>query len=192
VLAPKSKADLAFVLHALNYLSDTGRAVIVCFPGIFYRSGAEQQIRQYLVEGNFVEAVINIAPNLFFSTSIAVTILVLSKNKTGHDTLFIDASQLFKRQGKNNILLDEHIDQIVQAFTTYADIAHFAKSVAKEAIAANNYNLSVNAYVDTIPPQAGIDIDQIEAQIATEKQYRRATEDELDAFVIDLKKQMET
>jgi len=190
ILAPKSKADLAFVLHALNHLSDKGRAAIVCFPGVFYRSGAEQQIRQYLVDGNFVEAVINIAPNLFFSTAIGVTILILSKNKPDTNTLFIDASHLFRKDGRNNILDEEHINQIVQAIAAKSDIARFAESVPNQAIAANHYNLSVSAYVDTACPQEEIDIDQIEAQIAIEKQKRRATEDELDVFVADLKKHM--
>ncbi|HHE2832059.1 TPA: N-6 DNA methylase, partial [Escherichia coli] len=98
VLAPKSKADFAFVLHALNYLSAKGRAAIVCFPGIFYRGGAEQKIRQYLVDNNYVETVISLAPNLFFGTTIAVNILVLSKHKTDTKVQFIDASELFKKE----------------------------------------------------------------------------------------------
>jgi len=191
VLAPKSRADLAFVLHALDSLSEKGRAAIVCFPGIFYRGGAEKKIRQYLIDKNYVEAVIALPQNLFFSTTIAVTVLVLSKHKPDRSTQFIDASHLFKKDGKNNILTDDHINQIVQAFAAKSDISHFAKSVANETIAANNYNLSVSAYVDTASPREEIDIDQIEAQIATEKLKRRQQEDELDAFVADLKKQME-
>lgn len=101
VLAPKSKADFAFVLHALNYLSSKGRAAIVCFPGVFYRGGAEQKIRQYLVDNNYVETVISLAPNLFFGTTIAVTILVLSKSKTDTNTQFIDASGLFKKRNQH-------------------------------------------------------------------------------------------
>jgi type I restriction enzyme M protein len=110
VLAPKSKADFAFVLHALSYLSSKGRAAIVCFPGIFYRGGAEQKIRQYLVDNNYVETVISLAPNLFFGTTIAVNILVLSKHKTDTTTQFIDASGLFKKETNNNVLLDAHIE----------------------------------------------------------------------------------
>jgi type I restriction enzyme M protein len=109
VLAPKSKADFAFVLHALSYLSSKGRAAIVCFPGIFYRGGAEQKIRQYLVDNNYVETVISLAPNLFFGTTIAVTILVLSKHKTDTTTQFIDASGLFKKETNTNLLTDEQI-----------------------------------------------------------------------------------
>ena len=112
VLAPNSRADLAFVMHALNYLSAKGRAAIVCFPGVFYRGGAEQKIRQYLVDNNYVETVIALAPNLFFGTSIAVNILVLAKHKTDNKTQFIDATELFEKATNTNILLDEHIEEI--------------------------------------------------------------------------------
>ena len=126
VLAPKSKADFAFVLHALSYLSSRGRAAIVCFPGIFYRGGAEQKIRKYLVDNNFVEAVISLAPNLFFGTSIAVNILVLSKHKTETKTQFIDASgeDYFKKETNNNILTEEHINAILELFANKKDIDH--------------------------------------------------------------------
>jgi len=116
ILAPKSKADFAFVLHALNYLSGRGRAAIVCFPGIFYRGGAEQKIRKYLVDHHYIETVIALAPNLFYGTSIAVNILVLSKNRQGNTIQFIDASTLFKKETNNNILTDAHIDEILQLF----------------------------------------------------------------------------
>lgn len=147
-LAPKSKADFAFVLHALSYLSSKGRAAIVCFPGIFYRGGAEQKIRQYLVGNNFVETVISLAPNLFFGTTIAVNILVLSKHKTDTNTQFIDASGLFKKETNNNILTEDHIEQIMQTFDSKVDTEHFAKSVSVETIAGNDYNLSVSSYVE--------------------------------------------
>jgi type I restriction enzyme M protein len=131
VLAPKSKADFAFVLHCLSYLSPKGRAAIVCFPGIFYRSGAEAKIRKYLVDGNYVESVISLAPNLFFGTSISVNILVLSKHKTDNKTQFIDASNLYKKQTNNNVLtyegVDNHLDQIMKVFDSKENIEHFAK-----------------------------------------------------------------
>jgi type I restriction enzyme M protein len=143
VLAPKSKADFAFVLHALSYLSSKGRAAIVCFPGIFYRSGAEKKIRQYLVDNNYVETVISLAPNLFFGTSIAVNILVLSKHKTDTKTQFIDASgeDYFKKATNTNILTDDHIEQIMQTFDSKEKVEHFAESVDHDKIAANDYNL---------------------------------------------------
>jgi type I restriction enzyme M protein len=165
VLAPKSKADFAFVLHALYYLSAKGRAAIVCFPGIFYRGGAEQKIRQYLVDNNYVETVIALAPNLFFGTTIAVTILVLSKHKTDTTTQFIDASGLFKKETNNNLLLDAHIEQIMQVFDSKANIEHFAKSVALDAIAANDYNLSVSSYVEAKDKREVVDIAQLNADL---------------------------
>ncbi|HFW3091102.1 TPA: type I restriction-modification system subunit M [Salmonella enterica subsp. enterica serovar Reading] len=148
VLAPKSKADFAFVLHALHYLSAKGRAAIVCFPGIFYRGGAEQKIRKYLIDNNYIETVISLAPNLFFGTTIAVNILVLSRHKTDTSVQFIDASGLFKKETNNNVLTDEHIARIMQVFSTKEDIDYLAKSVPFEAIVASEYNLSVSSYVE--------------------------------------------
>lgn len=167
VLAPKSKADFAFVLHALSYLSSKGRAAIVCFPGVFYRGGAEQKIRRYLVDNNYVETVISLAPNLFFGTSIAVNILVLSKHKTETTTQFIDASGLFNKEANNNTLTDKHIGQIMQAFGSKKDIEHFAKSVSLAAIAANDYNLSVSSYVEAKDNREVVNITTLNAQLKT-------------------------
>lgn len=167
VLAPKSKADFAFVLHALSYLSGKGRAAIVCFPGIFYRSGAEQKIRQYLVDNNYVETVISLAPNLFYGTTIAVNILVLSKHKTDTTTQFIDASSLFKKETNNNVLLDAHIEQIMQAFDSKMNVAHFAQSVPFEKVAANDYNLSVSNYVEVRDNREVVDIAKLNAELKT-------------------------
>jgi type I restriction enzyme M protein len=165
VLAPKSKADFAFVLHALNYLSSKGRAAIVCFPGIFYRGGAEQKIRQYLVDNNYVESVISLAPNLFFGTTISVTILVLSKHKTDTTTQFIDASSLFKKETNNNVLLDEHIKEIMAVFDSKANVDHFAQSVPFENVAANDYNLSASSYVETKDTSEKVDIVLLNADL---------------------------
>ena len=167
VLAPPSKADFAFVLHALSYLSGKGRAAIVCFPGIFYRGGTEQKIRKYLVDNNYVETVISLAPNLFFGTSIAVNILVLSKHKTDNKTQFIDASGLFKKETNNNILTDEHIAQIMKVFDSKANVEYFAKSVAYEAISDNDYNLSVSSYVEAKDTREVIDINKLNAELKT-------------------------
>jgi type I restriction enzyme M protein len=167
VLAPKSKADFAFVLHALNYLSSKGRAAIVCFPGIFFRGGAEQKIRQYLVDNNYVETVISLAPNLFYGTTIAVNILVLSKHKTDTNTQFIDASGLFKKETNNNVLLDTHIDQIMQVFDNKVDVKHFAQSVPFEKVAAYDYNLSVSSYVEAKDHREAVDIAQLNAELKT-------------------------
>jgi type I restriction enzyme M protein len=165
VLAPKSKADFAFVLHALSYLSSKGRAAIVCFPGIFYRGGAESKIRQYLVDNNYVETIISLAPNLFFGTSIAVTILVLAKNKTNMTTQFIDASGLFKKETNNNILTDKHLKEIMQAFDSKENAPHFARSVPYEEIVAKDYNLSVSSYVEAKDNREVVDIAQLNAEI---------------------------
>ena len=165
VLAPKSKADFAFVLHALSHLSSKGRAAIVCFPGIFYRGGAEQKIRQYLIDNNFVETVISLAPNLFFGTSIAVNILVLSKHKTDNLTQFIDASSLFKKETNNNTLTDDHITRIMEVFDIKTDVDHFAKSIDSDAIAKNDYNLSVSSYVVAEDTREVINITKLNAEL---------------------------
>lgn len=168
VLAPKSKADFAFVLHALHYLSSKGRAAIVCFPGIFYRGGAEQKIRKYLVDNNFVESIIALAPNLFYGTSIAVTLLVLSKSKKENKTQFIDASgeDFYKKVTNNNILTDEHIDKIMDIFDSKAEVPHVATYVDNKIIAENDYNLSVSSYVEARDNREGVDIKQLNQEIA--------------------------
>ena len=186
VLAPKSKADFAFVLHALSYLSAKGRAAIVCFPGIFYRGGAEQKIRQYLVDNNYVETVISLAPNLFFGTTIGVNILVLSKHKTNTQTQFIDASGLFKKETNNNILLDEHIDRIMAAFDRKENEAHFAASVDYEKVVASDYNLSVSTYVEAKDTREVIDIAVLNAELKITVAKIDQLRGEIDAIVADL------
>lgn len=167
VLAPKSKADFAFVLHALSYLSSKGRAAIVCFPGIFYRGGAEQKIRKYLVDNNFVETVIALAPNLFYGTSIAVNILVLAKNKTENKTQFIDATgeDFFKKVTNNNVLNDIHIDKIMELFDTKENYPHIAVNIDNTKIAENDYNLSVSSYVKAKDNRQEIDIDVLNKEV---------------------------
>ena len=186
VLAPKSKADFAFVLHALNFLSSKGRAAIVCFPGIFYRSGAEQKIRKYLVDNNYVETVISLAPNLFFGTPIAVNILVLSKHKPDTTTQFIDASALFKKETNNNILLDEHIDTIMQAFDSKANVDHFARSVDLETIASNDYNLSVSSYVKPEDTRERVEITKLNAELKKTVARIDQLRTEIDAIVAEI------
>jgi type I restriction enzyme M protein len=186
VLAPKSKADFAFVLHALSYLSSKGRAAIVCFPGIFYRGGAEQKIRQYLVDNNYVETVISLAPNLFFGTTIAVNILVLSKHKTDTSTQFIDASGLFKKETNNNVLLDAHIDQIMAVFDSKANVDHFAQSVPFEKVAANDYNLSASSYVEAKDNREVVDIAKLNAELKTTVARIDQLRSEIDAIVAEI------
>jgi len=169
VLAPKSKADFAFVLHALSYLSPKGRAALVCFPGIFYRGGAEQKIRKYLVENNYVETIIALAPNLFYGTTIAVTLLVLSKHKTDTKTQFIDATgkDFFKKETNNNVLIDTHIENIMQLFDRKEDVEYVAKSIDNSKIAENDYNLSVSSYVEAKDTREKIDITELNKEVAT-------------------------
>ncbi|MBD5438931.1 MAG: type I restriction-modification system subunit M [Treponema sp.] len=186
VLAPKSKADFAFILHSLSYLSSKGRAAIVCFPGIFYRGGAEQKIRKYLVDNNFIEAVISLAPNLFFGTSIAVNILVLSKHKADSKIQFIDAGELYQKETNNNILTDEHIEKIMEAFGTKADIPYFSKSVDFEEIDKNDYNLSVSSYVEAKDTREVIDIVKLNAEIAEIVKKENALRIEIDKIVREI------
>ncbi len=186
VLAPKSKADFAFVLHALSYLSGKGRAAIVCFPGIFYRGGAEQKIRQYLIDNNFVETVISLAPNLFFGTTIAVNILVLSKHKTDNLTQFIDASGLFKKETNNNTLTDDHIARIMEVFDTKASVDHFAKSIDSDAIAKKDYNLSVSSYVEAKDTREVINITELNAELKTTVARIDQLRKDIDAIVAEI------
>jgi type I restriction enzyme M protein len=188
VLAPKSKADFAFVLHALSYLSSKGRAAIVSFPGIFYRGGAEQKIRQYLVDNNYVETVIALAPNLFFGTSIAVNILVLSKRKTKNTTQFIDASgeEFFKKETNNNVMTNEHIQKIMDMFDNKEDLEYLAKSIDNDDIAKNEYNLSVSSYIEAKDTREKIDITQLNAELKTTVTKIDQLRTDIDAIVAEI------
>lgn len=188
VLAPKSKADFAFVLHALSYLSSKGRAALVCFPGIFYRGGAEQKIRKYLVDSNYVETVISLAPNLFYGTSIAVTLLVLSKHKTDNKTQFIDASgeDFFKKATNTNELTDAHIEQIMDMFDSKAEVAHIATTIDNSKIAENDYNLSVSSYVEPKDTREVIDIAVLNQEIAATVKKITALRTDIDNIVKEI------
>lgn len=188
VLAPKSKADFAFILHSLNYLSSKGRAAIVCFPGIFYRGGAEQKIRKYLVDNNFVETVIALAPNLFYGTSIAVNIMVLSKHKTDTKIQFIDASgeDFYKKETNNNILTEEHIEKIMQLFDSKEDKEYVSVSVDKDRIAKENYNLSVSSYVESKDTREVIDIDALNAEIKKTVKNIDRLRSEIDKIIAEI------
>ena len=165
VLAPKSKADLAFIMHSLSWLSANGVAAIVCFPGIMYRGGAEKKIRQYLIDNNFVEAVIQLPANLFFGTPIATCIMVLKKGKTDNKTLFIDASKECIKVTNNNKLTPDNLNRIVEVFTQRADVDHMAHLASYEEIAAEDYNLSVSTYVEAEDTREKVDIVKLNAEI---------------------------
>ena len=165
ILAPKSKADLAFIMHSLAWLKTNGAAAIVCFPGIMYRGGAEQKIRKYLVDNNFVDCVIQLPDNLFFGTTIATCIMVLKKNKTDTGILFIDASKEFVKATNNNRLEDANIANIVKAFTERKDVEHYVKVASYEDVCGNDYNLSVSTYVTKEDTREEVDIAKLNAEI---------------------------
>ena len=187
VLAPKSKADLAFVMHALAWLAPNGTAAIVSFPGIMYRGGAEQKIRQYLVDNNFVEAVVQLPDNLFFGTSIATCILVLKKGKRDNSVLFIDATKECVKVTNNNKLTEANIATVLKAFADRQTVKHFAALVPHEDIAAQDYNLSVSTYVEQEDTREKIDIVQLEAEleeiVKRENELRKA----IDTIVKELR-----
>ncbi len=165
VLAPKGKADLAFIMHSLAWLSTNGTASIVCFPGIMYRGGAEQKIRKYLVDNNYVDTVIQLPDNLFFGTSIATCIMVLKKSKEDTSVLFIDASKEFVKVTNNNKLMPENIEKIVEIFTNRESIDHVSRLVKYEEVKEQNYNLSISTYVEKEDTKEKIDIKALNEQI---------------------------
>lgn len=181
ILAPKSKADLAFVMHMLSWLSPSGTAAIVCFPGVLYRGGAEQKIRKYLIDNNYIEAIIQLPPDLFFGTTIATCIMVLKKNKQDNSILFIDASEEFVRSGNKNKLTLENQQKILDAYIARKDIDHFAKLVNNQIIAQNDYNIAVSSYVAQKDTKEEIDIlklnEEIKRIVARQNELRRAIDE---------------
>jgi type I restriction enzyme M protein len=186
VLAPRSKADLAFTMHILSWLAVNGTAAIVQFPGVLYRGGAEQKIRQYLIENNYVDAVIQLPPDLFFGTTIATCIIVLKKSKSDNKTLFIDASAEFVRQGNKNKLTEANQRKIVDAFAGRRDVDYLARLVDNRQIAENKYNIAVGSYVEAADTRAVVDITALNAQIARIVARQVELRSEIDAIVADL------
>ena len=186
VLSPTSKADLAFVMHSLSWLSQKGSAAIVCFPGVMYRGGAEREIRKYMVEENFVDCVISLAPNLFFGTSIAVCILVLRKNKTDKNTLFINANEEFIKVTNKNMLSKENLENILKLYTHRAEVPHLSKLISIEEIAKNDYNLSVSSYVEAKDTREIIDIKALNQEIEEIVKRQSALRNRIDSLVREL------
>jgi type I restriction enzyme M protein len=186
VLAPKSKADLAFTMHMLSWLAVNGTAAIVEFPGVLYRGGAEQKIRQYLIDNNYVDAVIQLPPDLFFGTTIATCIIVLKKSKRDNKTLFIDASAEFVRGGNKNKLTESNRQKILEAFIGREDVAHFARLVENGAITENGYNISVSSWVEAKDTSEIVDIRKLNADIARIVTRQQALREAIDAIVADL------
>lgn len=186
VLAPKSKADMAFIMHSLSWLASNGTAAIVCFPGILYRGGAERKIRKYLVENNFIDCVVQLPSNLFFGTSIATCIMVMKKNKSDSTTLFIDATSECIKVTNNNKLTPENISRIVDTFAERKEIAHFSHLADITEITENDFNLSVSTYVEAEDTREKIDIQKLNAEIAEivlrEEEFRAA----IDAIIEEI------
>ena len=186
VLAPKSKADLAFIMHSLAWLAPNGIAAIVCFPGIMYRGGAEQKIRKYLVDNNYVDAIIQLPGNLFFGTSIATCIMVLKKAKTDSDVLFIDATNECVKVTNNNKLTPENIEKIASQVQSRENVDHFAKLVSRDDIEANDYNLSVSTYVEQEDTREKIDIKELNASLKEIVAKENALRTEIDKIIAEI------
>lgn len=186
VLAPKSKADLAFTLHMLSWLAVNGTAAIVEFPGVLYRGGVEQKIRRYLIDNNYVDTVIQLPPDLFFGTGIATCVIVLKKSKRDNAVLFIDASAQFVRSGNKNRLTDANRQAILDAFTSRIDADHFSHLVDSADIADNGYNLSVSSYVEQADTREAVDITELNAEIARIVARQHELRIAINAIVADL------
>lgn len=186
VLAPKSKADLAFIMHSLSWLAANGTAAIVCFPGIMYRGGAEQKIRKYLIDNNFIDCIIQLPSNLFFGTSIATCIMVLKKNKTDTNVLFIDATSECVKVTNNNKLTDDNIKNIVAGFSSRKEKKHYAYLASYDEVKENEYNLSVSTYVEQKDTREKIDIVKLNAEIKEIVSREQVLRDEIDKIIQEI------
>ena len=186
ILAPKSYADMAFIMHSLSWLATNGVAAIVCFPGIFYRGGAEKKIRQYLVDNNFIDCIIQLPSNLFFGTSIATCIMVLKKSKADNALLFIDATNECEKVTNNNKLRPENIDHILGWFTDRKDVPYLARLVPNGEIGENDYNLSVSTYVEKEDKSEKIDIAVLNKQISEIVAREQVLREEIDKIIAEI------
>ncbi len=186
VLAPKSKADLAFIMHSLSWLATNGTAAIVCFPGVMYRGGAEKKIRQYLVDNNFIDCIIQLPDNLFFGTSIATCIMVLKKAKKDNSTLFIDATGECVKVTNSNKLTDENIQHILSLFTDRRDVQYVSRLVANDDIAGADYNLSVSTYVEQKDTREKVDIAKLNAELAEIVKRENVLRAEIDRIISEI------
>lgn len=186
VLAPKSKADLAFVMHSLSWLATNGTAAIVCFPGVMYRGGAEQKIRKYLIDNNYIDCIIQLPGNLFYGTSIATCIMVLKKSKTENNTLFIDASKECIKVTNNNKLTDNNIKNIIDAYTNRVEIEYFTKVVPNADIEEQSYNLSVSTYVEQEDTREVVDITVLNKEIEEIVAREQILRDEIEKIIAEI------
>lgn len=186
VLAPKSKADLAFIMHSLAWLASNGTAAIVCFPGVMYRGGAEKKIRQYLIDNNYVDCIIQLPDNLFFGTSIATCIMVLKKAKKDNCTLFIDATRECVKVTNSNKLTEENIQHILNIFTDRKNAQYVSKLVANDDIAKADYNLSVSTYVEQEDTREKVDIVKLNAELARIVERENVLRAEIDRIIKEI------
>ncbi len=186
VLAPKIKADLAFIMHSLSWLASNGTAAIVCFPGIMYHDGAEQKIRKYLIDNNYVDCVIQLPANPFFGTSIATCIMVLKKGKADSKTLFIDASNECIKVANNNKLTAENIKRVVDTYANREKVQHFSHLASFEEISGNDYNLSVSTYIEAEDTREKVDIVKLNAEIAEIVAREQVLRDEIDEIIAEI------
>ena len=186
VLAPKSKADLAFIMHSLSWLATGGTAAIVCFPGIMYRGGAEQKIRKYLIDNNYVDCVIQLPDNLFFGTPIATCIMVLKKSKKDSGVLFIDASKECVKVTNNNKLTDKNITNILNEFISRENVAHYAHLATYDEIVQNEYNLSVSTYVEAEDTREVVDIVKLNAELKEIVAREQVLREEIDRIIAEI------
>ena len=186
VLAPSSKADLAFTMHMLSWLSPKGAAAIVEFPGVLYRGGAEQKIRKYMIDNNFVDTVIQLPSDLFFGTSIATCILVLKKNKTNNNILFVDASDECVRNTNKNKLSDENINNIINVLKDRKSIENKSYLATYEEVKDNDYNISVNSYLKTSGEDTTIDIEEVNRKLLQVVPRQQKIREELEEIIKEL------
>lgn len=186
VLAPKSKADMAFIMHSLSWLAPNGVAAIVCFPGIMYRGGAEKKIRQYMVDNNYIDCIIQLPSNLFFGTSIATCIMVMKKGKKDNNILFIDATNECIKVTNNNKLTGDNIDNIIKWFVERKEIEHTVHLVTYNEVCQNNYNLSVSAYVEAADMREKIDIAKLNSEIVDIVAREQVLRDEIDRIIAEI------
>lgn len=186
VLAPKSKADMAFIMHSLAWLAPNGTAAIVCFPGVMYRGGAEKKIRKYLIDNNYVDCIIQLPNNLFFGTSIATCIMVMKKNKTDNKILFIDASGEYVKVTNNNKLMSENISHIVDVFSRREEVQYFAYLADYAEVSNNDYNLSVSTYVEVEDTREKIDIMKLNAEIKKIVVHEQILREEIDKIIAEI------
>ena len=186
MLAPESKADLAFTMHMLSWLSPKGTAAIVEFPGVLYRGGAEQKIRKYMIDNNFVDTVIQLPSDLFFGTSIATCILVLKKNKLDNNILFIDASNEFIRNTNKNKLSEENINNIISLLKDRKSVENKSYLAAYDEIKDNDYNISVNSYLRANVEDKKIDIEEVNRKLAEIVPRQQQIREELEEIIKEL------